>query len=95
MAETSYPFLRIARQFGVPYGQVLAYRDGRLKCAESVALRDRGACDHHIRYDHWERAALIALNCTAAADAIVKAINTEQARRERVKAAERRAQVRA
>lgn len=81
MAETSYPFLRIARDYGVPYGQVLAYRDARL------ALR---AARHHTPlsevFDPWEDAAMIALNGTLAGAAILRAMDSEAARRARVRA---------
>ncbi|PPQ42138.1 hypothetical protein [Rhodopseudomonas palustris] len=71
MAETSYPFLHIARQFGVPYGRVLAYRDAVIKTAGlSFAPLD---C--------WEREAWSALCGTAAAVAIVYAIEHESWRR--------------
>ncbi|NEV79502.1 hypothetical protein DYI24_20920 [Rhodopseudomonas sp. BR0C11] len=71
MAETSYPFFRIARQFGVPYGQVLAYRDALL----------RSAGLSFAPFDEWERAAWQALVGTSAAVAIVNAIIEENLRR--------------
>lgn len=71
MAETSYPFLRIARQFGVPYGQVLAYRDAVIKTAGLSFAQ----------LDCWEREAWSALCGSVAAVAIIDAIKRESGRR--------------
>ncbi|AVT76611.1 hypothetical protein RPPS3_25480 [Rhodopseudomonas palustris] len=71
MGETSYPFFRIARAFGVPYGLVLAYRDAVIKAA---AIR-------FVSLDYWERRAWSALSGTSAGLAIVYAIERESWRR--------------
>lgn len=71
MAETSYPFFRIAREFGVPYGLVLAYRDAVIKTA-GISF---------VPLDYWERRAWSALHGTSAAVAIVYAVEHESWRR--------------
>lgn len=81
MAETSYPFLRVARQHGVAYGLVLAYRDGWLKQQQARAAREAGRTYAGAEIDVWERAALLQLGGTSAALAVIVAVKREDARR--------------
>lgn len=74
MAETSYPFLRIAREFGVPYGQVLAYRDVLEKYDQSQPAQS-------LALDCWEYEAVLSLGNMRVAKAIDTARQKENARR--------------
>jgi hypothetical protein len=49
MAETSYPFLQIAKRSGVSYGAVLAYRDAIVKVL--------GGPGGYLDFDVWETEA--------------------------------------
>lgn len=52
----SYPFLAIARQFGMDYGIVLAYADAQRK------IRRRRSDGPAVRFDVWEREAVRSMS---------------------------------
>ncbi|NEV75532.1 hypothetical protein DYI24_00350 [Rhodopseudomonas sp. BR0C11] len=84
MTDTSYPFLRVAREQRIPYRDVLAYRDAVLKLSGMAEKPSANVVDDY-RWDYWEAAAVRSLRTNEPARAaIIDAIMAESARRARV-----------
>lgn len=72
--STSYPFLAVARQYNEDYGTVLLYLE---------VLRRRRTGSH--RHSNWHEREAVARISTVAAIAVGRALDREEARREKIR----------